>query len=84
MAIAQKQIEYAVEVEKLFDVLVGLIKDVKAGKKASEIMVSELPAFVAALSGLGELNGELKNVKVVEETVGRRLGDLVAVLTLGV
>lgn len=79
--IAQKNVDYAVEVNDLMDVLVVLVEGVKAKKSPAEVMAKVFPEIMQAISGLAQLGTEVQmNPKVVAETVGFRLGEIAALM----
>lgn len=80
MAIEQKQVEYAKEVDDVLVLLVELVKDVKAKKDLGAIAAENLPNLMAAITGADQVGAEVQaNKAVVLQTVGHRLGDLASV-----
>lgn len=84
MAISQRTVNYVEEVDALMVLLVTILKEVKAGKTVAEIGTELLPQLISVLAGISKLKDELVNKKVLEETIGYRLGDIVSLLTEGV
>lgn len=77
MAIVKKEVDNAVEVEALLQLVVLAVQDIKSGKGKAALIIDLAPKLGAALVGIGDVGVELKaNPKAVEETVGRCLGDL--------
>lgn len=79
MAIIQVQVSKAQEVDALLGIVVDLITKFKSGETPLQIGSEELIPLVAAITGLGQVASELSaDPKTVAETVGAKLGDLVA------
>lgn len=79
--ISQKQVDYAVEVNNLLDIIVKLVEDVKAKKTGAEIAADLFISVIPAVAGIAQLGPEVaQNPKVVAETVGYRLGDVISAL----
>lgn len=76
MAILQRNVSYAKEIDDFMLLLVSVVKDAKAGLP----ITNELGQLLVVLSGLGQLGDEVKDLKTVEETVGYRIGDLINAL----
>lgn len=82
MAINQKTINYAVEVDTLFNVLTVAITDIKLQKPLTTVLGDLLPGIISAVSQIGELSAELSANKIaVEDTVALRVVDLINALT---
>lgn len=82
MAIAQRTVDYAVEVDALLALVNLIATDAKAKKSPSDIAVDALPKLISVLSGISGLGDELSaNKSAVEKTVGYRAGELVSILT---
>ena len=81
MAIETRQVQVAKELDDLGVLLVGLVKDLKAKKPLAELASSNLPALINAMSGIDQVDDELKNNKdVAYATLGSRVGELTAAL----
>jgi hypothetical protein len=77
MAIEQKQINYAREIDDVVWLLVSLVKDIKAGKTIPEVVAGSVSSLVAALNGLDQLDDEIAaNKQVAFQTIGYRVGEL--------
>ncbi len=79
MSVHSKTVNVCGEVDSLLSFVVGVVKDVKAGKSASDVVADAVPALVAALTGLGDLKSELADRKDVEATVALKVAELVNV-----
>lgn len=78
MSIQKVEVDNAVEVDQLLQILVSAVKDAKSGKAPLVIAVELAPKIGAALLSISEVGNELKaNPKAVEETIARGLADLV-------
>lgn len=81
MAIEQKQINYAREIDDVVWLLVSLVKDIKAGKSIPEVVAGSVSSLVAALNGLDQLDDEIAaNKQVAYQTIGFRVGELTAAI----
>lgn len=79
--IESKNVLYAKEVDDVMVLLTELVADIKAKKNLAVIASENLPNLFAALSGVDQVGAELNsNPKVVVETIGYRLGDLIDAL----
>jgi hypothetical protein len=78
--IQQKQIDFCKEFDDCLALVVNILKAMKAKKPVAEIAASELPDLMNALSGLDQIGDELKNKKVMLETIGLRIADIVDAL----
>ncbi len=81
MAIEKKEIEFVKELDDVLVLLIELAQDIKAGKPATQIAVENLPNLMNAIGSADQIPEELKSGKVAAETVGFRLGDLIAAFT---
>lgn len=78
MAIENKQVQVAKEVDDVCELLVKVVSDVRAGKPVADIVSGSVAPLVQALSGVDQVGAELQaNRKVALATVGSRLGELV-------
>jgi hypothetical protein len=78
--VAQKQVEYLVEVDALLAVVVQAVTDVKAGKTVGEVVGGLVPLVVKALSGLSQVNEELKDKTRLESTVALKMAEVLKAL----
>lgn len=79
--IETRQVQYAKELDEAMSAVIGIIKDVRSGKNVLEIITGNIPALIAAVGGLEQVQGELsQNFQVASETIGYRLGDLTSAL----
>ena len=79
--IAQKQVEYAKELDDVLGLVVELIKDIKAKKSLAEIGSENVAGLMSAMSGIDQVGDELKlNKKAALNAVSLRVGELVEAL----
>jgi hypothetical protein len=81
MGIETKQIEFTKEIDDALVLVVELVKDIKAGKGAAEIAAENLPNLMNAIGSADQIPEEAKSGIVTAQTVGYRMGELVAALT---
>lgn len=81
MAIMQKQVNYAKEVDDVLNVLVLILKQIKAKADLKEITQDLLPVLIEAISNAQQIPEELKNVKVIQDTIALKLSEMVAIFT---
>jgi hypothetical protein len=80
MAVAQKTVNYCVEVDAILQIVIGMASDVKAGKSAAQVVQDAVPGLVSALSGLGSLSSELADLPDLQTTVALDLAQLLSAL----
>lgn len=81
MAIENKQVQIAKEIDDVLLLLVEVAKDIKAGKDAAAIAAENLPNLINAIGGIDQAKAELEaNKAVVMQTVGMRVGELASAL----
>lgn len=81
MPILKREVDYAKEIDDVPVLLIGIVKDVKAGKPAAEVLLNAIPKLSDALSALDQADDEFKlNRKAALQTVLFRAGELVDVL----
>jgi len=81
MPILKKEVEYAKEIDDVAALLVGIVKDVKAGKTPMEIASGGIAKLVEAMAGVDQLDDEMKaNRKAALNAVLLRSAELVDVL----
>jgi len=79
MAIEKKQIEFAKELDDALLLLIQVVKDAKSGKSPAEIASGSLPAFLAAVQGIDQVDDEMTaNPAAFFSTIGYRGGELAA------
>ncbi len=62
------EIEIGKETMEVFELVAGLIEDIKAKKGVSEIAAENLPALYKAVEGFDQIDDEIK-AEYVEETL---------------
>ena len=77
--LANKEVQYAKEIDDCMVLVVELLRDIKAKKGAAEIAGENLQNLINAMAGMDGIKDELHNPQVVAQTVGYRTGELVAV-----
>lgn len=80
MSVVAKQVNVVSSVDGLLALVVGVIKDVQAGKTPAQVVADAVPALVSALSGLGDLKADVVDKKDVEVTVALRIAEVVNAL----
>lgn len=81
MALQKREILIAKEIDDLGKLLVGIVKDVRAGKTAAEIGTGSLTNFIEAISGVDQLDDEAKSNRLAAlQTISLRLAEIVDVL----
>lgn len=81
MAIEQKQVEIAKEVDDVLELLVAIVRDLKAKKDTNALLSDNLPKLLDAITGVDQLDDELKqNRPQVMNAAGLRIAELVEVL----
>lgn len=81
MAIATKTVSYCVEMDALLNVILEGVKEVKAGKAATVIVIDMIPVLVGALSGLSQLSSEIADKKDLEMTVAIKVAQIMQAFT---
>lgn len=78
MAILQKQVSYAKELDDVLVAAVSLLQQIRDKKSIPDIITTEFQAVVDAVNGIGDVKNELAaDRKVCLETIGYRIGDIV-------
>lgn len=78
MALEQKTIEVTKELDDVLLAVVALIKDVKEKKQLTQILTESIPAIIAAVDGVDQIDDELKAHQIeFMRTAGLRVGDIV-------
>lgn len=65
MAIEQKQIDYAKELDDVLVLLVDLLKEIKAGKSVAQIATDELQDLFTAVAGVSDIPSEFATSREV-------------------
>lgn len=79
--IIDKNVKVAKETSEVMDLLVTLVKDIKAKKTASQIAGDTLSKLMTAIEGIDQVDDEAKeNLSVMLATVGYSTGDLAGAL----
>lgn len=77
MAIVKMELDVAKESKDVMDLLVVLVKDIRAKKTIAEISADALPKLMGAIDGVNQIPDEVKDRKVVMATAGYSLGEIV-------
>lgn len=77
MSIQKKEVEYCKEADDVMVLMVNLMKGLKAKKPIAQLGAEELQDLMNAMNGMDGIPEEAKSKKIMMETVGYRLGDLV-------
>lgn len=78
MAIEDRSVKVAKEVDDVVALLPKIVKEIRAGKGVVELSATVFGDLVAAVQGVDQVGEELKaNRQVVLETIGYRTGELV-------
>ena len=81
MAIEQKQLGVAKELDDCLLALKGLALDLVEKKPLPEILANSFPKFVEAINGLDQVKAELEaDTPALAATLGYRLGEIVGVI----
>lgn len=79
--IEQKTVSYAKELGDVGDLLIVLIKDIKAKKDIATIITDTLQPLVTAVGGMDQVKTEIEADKIVAAaTIGAKMGELTGVL----
>lgn len=82
MAIVKQEVDVAKELDDVLVLVVGLVKDLKAGVDAGTVVSKHIPDLLAALSGVDQVGAEIDaNKAAAFGTVGFRMGELLAAIT---
>ena len=73
--IEEKSIKLEKDVAEVHDLVVVLIKEIKAKKSAGEITAAILPSLIMAIEGLDTISLEDKEVLI--NTVGVKMGEII-------
>jgi hypothetical protein len=77
MAVEQRQVMIAKEVDDVALLLVEIVKQVKSGKPVAEMAAGVMDELVQAISGVDQIDDEWKEDRsAVMATMGYRLGEL--------
>lgn len=74
------EVEIAKETADVMDLLIVLVKDIKAKKPIGEISADALPKLIAAIDGAGQIAEEAADKVAMAKTIGLKLGELTAEL----
>lgn len=77
MAIEKIEVEIAKEAADVMDLLISVVKDIKAGKSAMEISTGALPELMAAIAGADQIAGEVVASAAFARTIGMKCGELI-------
>lgn len=80
MSVKAVQVNVVTSVDAFLALVVTVVADVKAGKPAATVVADAVPQFVSALSGVGDLAGDVAHRAELENTVALKLATLVDVL----
>ena len=80
MAIAQKQVDYCVELDSLLQIFNLVVLEAVAKKSPADIVASVVPNLLGALAGMSQLGEELKNHKALDSTIALSLIELKSAL----
>jgi len=76
MAIVNISVPVAQETKDVYDLLIVLVKDLRAKKPVAEIAADALPKLMSAISGCDQIPVEAKNRLVMLQTAGYSAGEL--------
>lgn len=82
MAVEQRNVSVAKEVDDVLALVVHVVKEVKAGKSAGDIASGSVAKLIAAMAGVDAVKDELAQSKgAVYNTVALRVSELVDALS---